>query len=183
MKKSYKKSGVLARVLFAFAFAFAFAFVAFAPAVAMAGPRKTVWTVGDKSVKVLKDGSFITAKPVEMAKDTSQSIFHTTNTFINSAGYQAVSSSAGPVGLTSTPSISTTTAEGIALPTGKILYLRGTSDTDTVELFDDDTLSGSQLELGASSRVLGLNDVLGLLWDADTSTTGRWLEISFSSLD
>ena len=177
MKKSYKNIGVL------FGFLLAIGLTAIIPAIVMAGPRKVIWTVGDKSVQILKDGSFITSKPAELSKNSSQSIMHTTNTVINTAGYQVLTSSTGPVGLTSTPSISTVTAEGIALATGKIIYLRGTSNTDTVELFDDDTLSGSQLELGATSRELGLNDVLVLLWDGDTSTTGRWLELSFSSLD
>ena len=150
---------------------------------AVASPRKVIWTVGDGSVKILKDGSFISAKPVEMTESSAQDSVEIATTIVNTASFQIITSSGGIVTLTNTPSISTTTAEGAALASGKLMYLTGTSDANAVVLQDDDTLAGSQLELGATTRSLGVNDVLVLIWSATASTTGRWLEVSYSPLD
>ncbi len=156
---------------------------AIVPQTVQAGPRDSVWSVGDNTNKILKDGTFKIAKPLEYDDDSSQSSVNDSSTVINTAAYQVLTSSGGIVTLTSTPSISTTTAAGIPLATGKTITLRGTSDANAVVLQDDGTLSDSQLELGATSRSLGLNDILVLMWDASTSTSGRWLEVSFSNLD
>ena len=168
-------------IVLALAWALALGLVASAGAVE--NPRGLVWTVGDASVQVLKSGALTQSKPPEYTADTSQSAVEASTAILNTASYQIVTSSGGVVTLTSTPSVSTTTAEGIALATGKVAILRGTSDANAVVIQDDDTLASSQVELGASSRSLGLNDILVLLWDASTSTTGRWLEVSFSNLD
>ncbi len=159
------------------------AMAAIAPQTVQAAPRDSVWSVGDNTNQILKDGTLKIAKPLEYDDDSSQSSVNDSSTVINTAAYQVLMSSGGIVTLTSTPSVSTMTAAGIALSTGKTITLRGTSDANAVVLQDDDTLSGSQLELGATSRSLGLNDVLVLLYDASTSTTGRWLELSYSALD
>ena len=153
------------------------------PQMAQAAPRDNVWSVGDNTNKILKDGTFQVAKPIEMSANSTLSGVNVTTTVINTAAYLVVTSSGGSVTLTNTPTISTTTAAGLALATGKTITLRGTSDTNFVVLQDDDTLSDSQIELGASSRTLGLNDILVLFWDASTSTSGRWLEVSYTNLD
>ena len=166
---------------------FAFLILAFVlaalPQMAMAGPRSSIFSPGDKSVEILKDGTLKLAKPAEMTADSSQSAVEIASTVINTAGFQIITSSGGIVTPTSTPSVSTTTSAGIALVTGKTITLVGTSDANAVILQDDDTLAGSQLELGSTTRTLGKNDVLVLIWIADASTTGRWLEKSYSSLD
>ncbi len=166
---------------------FAFLILAFVlaalPQLAMAGPRDSIFSPGDKSVEILKDGTLRQSKPSEMTEDTSQSAVEIASTVINTASFQVLTSSGGIVTLTNTPSVSTTTSAGIALATGKLIYLVGTSDANAVVLQDDDTLAGSQLELGSTSRSLGVNDVLVLMWRASASTTGRWFEVSFSNLD
>ena len=164
-------------------FVLAFTLGAVTPGRVEAGPRDSVWSVGDNTNKILKDGTFVIAKPLEMTVDTTQSVVEESTTVINTAAYQLLTSSGGIVTLINTPSVSTTTTAGIALGTGKMITLIGTSDTDAVVLQDDDTLSDTQLELGANSRSLGKNDVLVLVWQASASTTGRWLEVSFSNLD
>ena len=166
---------------------FAFLILAFVlaalPQLAMAGPRSSIFSPGDKSVEILKDGTLKLTKPTETTEDTSQSAVENSSTVINTAGFQVLTSSGGIVTLETTPSVSTTTAAGILLATGKTITLTGTSDTDAVVLQDDDTLAGSQLELGSTTRTLGINDVIVLKWRATASTTGRWLEVSYSSLD
>ena len=163
--------------------AVALALAAIAPHAVKAAPRDNVWSVGDNTNKILKDGTLKIEKPLEITANSTLSAVEESDTIINTAAYLVVTSSGGVVTLTGTPTVSTTTAAGIALVSGKTITIRGTSNTDAVVLQDDDTLSGSQLELGASSRSLGLNDTLVLLWDASTSSTGRWLELSFSNLD
>lgn len=150
---------------------------------AVSNPRGNAFSAGDNTTKILKNGTFQYQKPQESTKDTSQNDVHDTSTTINTSAYQLLTSSGGIVTLASTPSVSTTTAAGIALVSGKTITLRGTSEANAVVIQDDDTLADSQVELGATSRTLGLNDILVLKWDAETSTTGRWLEVSYSNLD
>lgn len=64
------------------------------------------------------------------------------------------------------------------LKDGQELTIEGTSDTDTVVLTDNGTDSGSLLELGASTRTLGIGDVLKLKYDA---TDVKWYEIGFNN--
>lgn len=74
----------------------------------------------------------------------------------------AVAGSGGPVDISADPQIANGTD-------GQIIYIRGTSDTNTVT-FDDGT--GLQLDGGASA-VLGVNDVLTLAY-----LGSDWIEIS-----
>lgn len=161
--------------------AFAIAVGAPTHAGAVANPQKTVWTIGNKDVKILKDGTLVTRAPIEYTEEAITGITATT-TIGSTAAFVSVAAGSA-ITLTSDPSISTTTAEGFALATGKKICIVGTSDSNTIEIEDDDTNAGSQVELGATSRVLGLNDLLCLRWKADASTTGRWLEESFSNLN
>jgi hypothetical protein len=79
----------------------------------------------------------------------------------------------GAVTLTATPTISPTTTDG------QLLIIQGTSDANTVTLQDVATLPGSQLNLGAGTRVLGAGDSIFLAWDLPTTS---WYEISFSNV-
>ena len=164
-------------------FVLAFTLGAVTPGRVEAGPRTSVWSVGDNTNKILKNGTFVVEKPIEMTVNSSQGAIVAGSTILSTAAYQLLTADSGATTLTSTPNVSTTTAEGLALPTGKMIILVGTDDTDTVILQDDDQLAGTQLELGAATRTLGANDVLVLIWQASASTTGRWLEVSFSNLD
>lgn len=79
--------------------------------------------------------------------------------------YAVVTSSGGAILLTATPTISTATAR-----TGDIFIIHSTTATITVQ--DDGTLAGSALELGASTRALGVGDILVLIYRA-----GKWWEL------
>jgi hypothetical protein len=59
-----------------------------------------------------------------------------------------------------------------------MLYVVGTNDTNTLELQDEGTLASSNLALGSTSRVLGLGDVLVLMYD---TTAASWIEVSFTN--
>lgn len=79
-----------------------------------------------------------------------------------------VQGSGGPVTLTSNPSI----VDGI---NGQLILLIGRSDTNTLTITD-----GNGVQFGAASRVLGLNDILMLIYEG--TYANDWLEISFSQL-
>lgn len=181
--KKWKAIGAAAVLVLAFVLG------AVAPGRADAAPRSNVWSAGDNTNKVLKDGTFVIAKPQETTENVTLALVEESTTVINTAAYLVVTSSGGIVTLINTPTVSTTTAAGIALATGKIITIIGTSDTDAVVLQDDDTEAGSQLELGANSRTLGLNDIIVLKWRATASAggpagqDGRWLEVSYTNLD
>lgn len=161
-------------------FAF-FATGVMAPATAHAA-IDDIWNVGDNDAVVKKDGSLALKNSIELTRRDQTEVG--VSTAITTVGtYKTVVSTGGGVISEATPTVSTTTSAGVALRTGKTLIIRGISDANAITLQDDDTLAGSQLELGASTRVLGLNDVIYLIWDADTSTTGRWLEVSYTALD
>ncbi len=100
------------------------------------------------------------------------------STVVPTSSYFVLTSTGGQVSLTSTPSVSTTAVTG--LQSGTILVLSGTSDTNYVTLSDDDTVAGSLLELGATTRDLKLNDKLTLIYD---DTSNRWCEIAYIDLN
>lgn len=82
-------------------------------------------------------------------------------------GFNVFTSSGGPLTLSATPTITTTTwAEG----TRFIIQ----SATNTITFQDNGTLSGSLLELGANTRALGVGDILELIFRNST-----WWEIGF----
>jgi hypothetical protein len=113
-------------------------------------------------------------------------VTHTTTTVYTSASIQTlaagspvvasatkviVAGSGGPVTTTAAPTI----ADGTD---GQMLYVVGTNDTNTLELQDEGTLASSNLALGSTSRVLGLGDVLVLMYD---TTAASWIEVSFTN--
>jgi hypothetical protein len=74
------------------------------------------------------------------------------------------------VTVTATPSIETEAIQG------HILVLQGASNSNTLTLQDESSLSGSKLELdGAANVTLGLGDTLVLIYN---STTGKYYQIS-----
>jgi hypothetical protein len=89
------------------------------------------------------------------------------------ASYYILTSTSGALVMTATPAVSTTTATN-----GQTMILRGVSASNTFTLQDQGTLSGSLLELGASTRVISDKKVLSLIYD---STLGEWLEQSYGN--
>lgn len=79
-----------------------------------------------------------------------------------------VQGSGGAITLTSNPSIDTKDGDG------QLLYIKGMSNTNTLTLTD-----GNGMALGASSRTLGLNDILLMYSDPDTD---EWHELLWSNL-
>ncbi len=84
-----------------------------------------------------------------------------------------VAGSGVAVTLTSTPSVPTN-----CVPDGWTIRIVGTDDTNTLTLQDDGTLADSELELGASTRALGLGDILSLQYNA---ALNKWLEVGFNN--
>jgi hypothetical protein len=74
----------------------------------------------------------------------------------------------GAIAITATPNITPGSADG------DLLFIRGTDDTNTVQVFDHGTLAGSGLCLGGN-YTLGLGDCLTLHWD---NTQKYWVEVS-----
>ena len=60
-----------------------------------------------------------------------------------------------------------------------MLLLQGTSDANTVTLQDNGTLPGSNVFLGAATRILGQGDTMLLTWD---TTDACWYEVSFNNV-
>lgn len=94
------------------------------------------------------------------------------------APFVQVYGSGGAVTLTGTPTI----PNGLD---GQLLLLRGTNNTNTVTLQDESSLSGSNVELGAATRVLGNNDLLLLVFQSGSPryqvppTGAAWYELVF----
>lgn len=91
----------------------------------------------------------------------------TNYTFPNS--FVIVTSTGGPLVMSATPTISTTTAR-----TGDIYIIQST--TATITLSDNDTVAGTLLELGSTTRALGVGDILAVIYRA-----GKWWELYFAN--
>lgn len=85
--------------------------------------------------------------------------------------YHLFTSTAGAVKLASTPTISTAAATN-----GQLLIMRSTSTVNYITIQDNDTLSGSQLELGADTRDLDSNNPIVLIYDSGTE---KWHEVAY----
>jgi hypothetical protein len=66
--------------------------------------------------------------------------------------------------------LNATTAITAGTTAGQMLVLRGTSDVNTVTINDN---AGTAL---GANRVLGLSDILSLMWTGST-----WAEVSFAN--
>ena len=75
----------------------------------------------------------------------------------------------GAITMASTPTISTQAAVN-----GQSLIITG--GANTVDFVDEGTLTGSLLELGASSRTLNTGDILELIY-----YSGKWYEVGFTN--
>ncbi|HUR99860.1 MAG TPA: hypothetical protein VMZ26_17485 [Pyrinomonadaceae bacterium] len=80
---------------------------------------------------------------------------------------QYVAGNGGAVTMSASPQIAAGNKEG------QIRFLIGRHATNTVTVSD-----GTGLSLGAATRVLGLNSVLGLTWDASAAV---WVELFFKA--
>ena len=88
-----------------------------------------------------------------------------------SCPYMVLIASGTPLTMTSTPTISTTSAV-----TGQFLII--TSTASAITLQDNGTLTGSLLELGDTTRVISANKILLLLFDANN---GKWAELAYGN--
>lgn len=84
--------------------------------------------------------------------------------------FVVVTSTGGAITLSATPTIGTTGAVD-----GTVFIIQ--SATATVTLSDDDSVAGTKLELGDTSRALGVGDIIGLIY-----RNGSWWELFFSNL-
>lgn len=102
-----------------------------------------------------------------LTKGVLSNVLFTTNTITVTDNYMLLDAS-GTLKLESTPSISV-----LNISTGAVVILTGSSNVVTLQ--DNDTLAGSKLELGASTRDVGTNDILELLFLGST-----WVEIGYT---
>jgi len=98
---------------------------------------------------------------------------YVSTTVAATSSYAVLTSSSGPLLMTSTPSVNVATATN-----GQILIIKGVSATNTITFQDEGTLTGSKLELGSTTRVVSDKKVLQLIFD---STLGEWLELSYGN--
>lgn len=91
-----------------------------------------------------------------------------------------ISSGVGAGAMTSTPTISTTTTtQGTTgWPSGTFITITSTSSSGGIVLQDEGTLTGSRLQLGASTRQINQFDTITLVFDARDSF---WREVSFTN--
>lgn len=122
----------------------------------------TQFSVGQRVV--FSGGEFVVSQTAVQSLSAGSTIPNSGNATVLVAG------NGGAVTLTSTPTI----ADGIA--GGQILTITGTS-ANTVTLQDEGTLPGSNIQLGAATRVLGQGDILVMeFYESDSF----WYERSFS---
>jgi hypothetical protein len=113
-------------------------------------------------------GTTVIAGPTRFTPSATQTVTTSGNTLTANATTIRVAGSAGNVTLSGVATIT-------AGSDGQILYIVGSSDTNTVTLTAGAT---ETLVLGSATRVLGKDDVLQLMYN---STSARWIEISYSN--
>lgn len=88
--------------------------------------------------------------------------------------YMKVRGSGGAVTVTATPSVEEASIEG------HTVILQGASNTNTLTLQDESSLSGSKLELdGGSNVTLGMGDILVLVYNENSN---KYYEVSRSNI-
>lgn len=137
------------------------------------------WCVGDDDVCVGQDGQLRSAKPYEAGSSTHAAIATSTQVVLTNE-FMTVASTGGLVLVGSAPTVKDTYPSGRAVASGTCITLRGSSDANAIIVQDDDTAAGTRLELQASTRTLGFNDMIRLCYHAGA---GRWLEAWYSNLD
>lgn len=102
---------------------------------------------------------------------------YASTTVVPTSSYIVLVSSGGNIQFTSTPNISTATAIGgsTAWPDGSLLVFTTTA-TAVITFVDEDTLSGSRLQLGSTTRAIGQYDTLTLIYSAQDN---YWREMFF----
>ncbi len=127
--------------------------------------------VGLKKAPVLKIHDESVRFPQRVVYDVGSTVALSSNTPLNQDNlpryFNVITSSGGAITMNTTPAISTTPyADGT-------MYMIQ-SATATVTFQDDGTLSGSLLELGSTTRALGVGDILILVY-----RSGKWWEAGF----
>lgn len=130
---------------------------------------------GDESVCIGQDEQLRLGMPYALTPSTFSGVNSSTSIPVTD-GYLVVASSGGIVTLTSQPSIKTTYESGRAVKSGSLLVLRGSSDANAVVLQDHDSIAGTKLDLGSTTRSLGNKDIIVLMYDA---AVDRWLELLY----
>lgn len=119
---------------------------------------------------LLVDGTSTVTGATILTPSSVQTVSAGTAVLAN-AGSIEVAGNGGAITLTGTPTI----ADGA---NGQLLYIMGTSNANTVTFQDEGSLAGSNIELGAASRDLGLGDVIVLQF---RTTASAWVEVSFAN--
>lgn len=97
-------------------------------------------------------------------------IVHGGDTIEPNAAKIKVGGAGSAIVMTSTPTIPDSEE-------GQLLIIQGADESNTVSFQDQSILAGSNLELGAASRILGKGDILTLTYDAADSV---WYEVSYT---
>lgn len=119
-------------------------------------------------------GNISVSGKVIYPRTTITGVFGSTTVIPTSEFYVLTSSSpGGTIPMTSTPTLSTTTATD-----GQFVVLKGTSSVATITLQDNGTLAGSLLELGSTTRIISDLKVITLMFD---SLVGKWIEVSYGN--
>ncbi len=159
----------------------------FTGAVTLSGATMVQATAGTSTL--LTPGTAATASTV-LGFDNTPSIALGTsgqNTGVNistvipvNGSYETVISSGGPIVLTSLPTIATTTVVGgsTLIPDGTFLVITSTS-TNGITLQSNGNLAGTQLFLGATTRVIALHKRLFLQFYQNVPNAAYWEEVAY----
>ena len=110
-------------------------------------------------------GNFQANKKIQL-KPMDEQILEATDTIVTDTSYIKVSGNSGAVTLTSVIQVSTGTYDG------QLVIIRGMDDINTLTISDGNGVSLA----GAVSMVLGLDDILMLMWNGSI-----WIELSRSN--
>lgn len=134
---------------------------------------------GTAPTQLINNGLDVRAK-VQIGTASGQTTGVNVSTIVPvNSPYETVISSGGAIVLTSTPNISTTTVVGgsTEIPSGTMLVISSTA-TASVTFQDAGTLTGSQLQLGSTTRAVSQFKTLTLIYDA---TDHFWREIAYGN--
>lgn len=125
---------------------------------------------GAQNLQGVTDTGNTTTNPIIFTPSSNQSLL-AGDAILANAGIVQISGNGGAVTLTSTPTIANGTD-------GQMLFIIGTSDTNTVELQDETQLAGSNLQLSEDVNfIVGLGDMICLVFNTNR---GAWVEMTRS---
>lgn len=136
----------------------------------------TLAVVGDMT----PSGRLVLAKTAVGSAGTAAAGVYLSTTIPATSPYESIVSSSPNAGsMTSTPTIATVTVVGggTNLTDGTVLTVFSTSSV-VLRLVDNDTLSGSLLELGAPNRPISASNSVTLIFDG---IRGKWYELFYST--